>query len=58
MNYSLMHSIATVAAFTAFIGICWWAYRPGNRERFEADGRLVLDTDPIHSTQAPGEKGE
>ncbi len=48
MNYGLMHSIATVFAFAAFIGICWWAYRPANRARFENDARLVLDTDPLH----------
>ncbi len=49
MDYSALHSIATVAAFIAFIGICWWAYRPANRDRFEADGRLPIETDPILS---------
>ncbi|MDQ8037786.1 MAG: cbb3-type cytochrome c oxidase subunit 3 [Pedobacter sp.] len=61
MNYAAMHSIATVAAFLAFIGICWWAYRPANRERFEADGRLPIDTDPILSSVkkiSGKEKGE
>lgn len=47
MDYALMHSIATVAAMIAFAAVCWWAYRPGNRARFEADGRLPLDNDPI-----------
>ncbi len=61
MNYAAMHSIATVAAFLAFIGICWWAYRPANRERFEADGRLPIDTDTILTSgqkTAGKEKGE
>lgn len=61
MNYAAMHSIATVAAFAAFIAICWWAYRPANRDRFEADGRLPLDTDPILSSGkkiSGKEKGE
>lgn len=61
MNYAVMHSIATVAAFAAFIGICWWAYRPANRDRFEADGRLPIDNDPILNAgkiAAGKEKGE
>ena len=47
MDYGLMHSIATVAAFLAFMGVVWWAYRPGNRARFEDIGRAALDNDPI-----------
>ncbi len=61
MDYSALHSIATVAAFIAFIGICWWAYRPANRDRFEADGRLPIETDPILSAGksiSGKEKGE
>lgn len=51
MDYGLMHSIATVAAFLAFIGVVWWAYRPGNRARFEDIGRAALETDPILSPE-------
>ncbi|MDF3031820.1 MAG: cytochrome [Moraxellaceae bacterium] len=49
MNHGFMQGIATVLAFAAFIAVCWWAYRPANRQRFESDARLPLDTDPIHS---------
>ncbi|MDF2445508.1 MAG: cbb3-type cytochrome c oxidase subunit 3 [Moraxellaceae bacterium] len=49
MNYGSLHSIATVLAFLAFIGVCWWAYRPANRERFEHIGRSALDNDPMLS---------
>lgn len=58
MNYGLMHSIATVAAVLAFAGICWWAYRPANRARFENDARLVLDTDPLHASVQEGSRHE
>lgn len=60
VDYSLMHSVATVFAFVAFCGVCWWAYRPANRERFEADGRLPLENDPIalHKQNSLQEKGE
>lgn len=47
MYYGPLHSIATVAAVIAFAAVCWWAYRPANRQRFEDDARLVLDTDPL-----------
>ena len=56
--YGLLHSIATVAAVLAFTGVCWWAYRPANRQRFEQDGLLPLETDPILSNsdkQSPEE---
>lgn len=39
----ILHSIATVAAFIAFIAIVWWAYSPKNRKRFEDDAKLALD---------------
>ncbi len=46
-DYATWHSIATVLAVLAFAGIVWWAYRPGNRQRFEDIGRAALDNDPI-----------
>lgn len=47
MNYGLWHSIATVLAVIAFAGVCWWAYSPRNRQRFEQDAKLALETDPL-----------
>jgi cytochrome c oxidase cbb3-type subunit 4 len=58
MNYGLYHSIGTVSAFIAFILVCWWAYRPANRRRFEEDGQQVLDTDPIYQKQKQTEARE
>ena len=52
MDYGLMHSIATVAAFLAFVGVVWWAYRPANRQRFENIGRAALENDPILSPES------
>lgn len=49
MNWGVLHSIATVAAFIAFIGIAWWAYSPKNKKRFEEDAQLALDSDVIES---------
>lgn len=43
MDWGVLHSIATVLAFFAFIGIAWWAYSPKNKKRFEEDAQLALD---------------
>lgn len=45
MNLSFWHSVATVLAMVAFFGVCWWAYAPANRKRFEADGDIAIQTD-------------
>jgi len=33
----------TLAAFTTFMGIVWWAYSPSRKARFERDARLPFD---------------
>ena len=43
MNWGVLHSIATVGAFIAFIAVAWWAYSPKNKTRFEEDAQLALD---------------
>ncbi len=49
MNAVTLQAIATVAAFAAFIGVCWWAYAPANRKRFEQDADIAIQTDPFKS---------
>lgn len=49
MNWGVLHSIATVAAFFAFIAIAWWAYAPKNKKRFEQDAQLALDDEQLVS---------
>lgn len=46
IDYGTVHSIATVAAMAAFGGICWWAWRPANRQRFEEDSLLPFINEP------------
>ena len=43
MDINLIRSIVTVAAFTTFLGVLWWAYAPSRRARFERDGQLPFD---------------
>jgi cbb3-type cytochrome oxidase subunit 3 len=35
--------IMTVLFLSGFLGWAWWAYRPGNRARMEADSRLPFE---------------
>ena len=49
MNWGVLHSIATVGAFIAFIAIAWWAYSPKNKKRFEEDAQLALDDEDVKS---------
>ena len=33
----------TLLTFAAFLGVCWWAYRPSSRRRFQEDALLPFD---------------
>ena len=49
-----------IAALTmgTFLGIVWWAYRPGNRGRFEADALLAFEDDEREALKQRNEKKE
>jgi cbb3-type cytochrome oxidase subunit 3 len=36
----ILHSAITVAAFSAFLGIVWWAYAPSRRSLWQRRGIL------------------
>ncbi len=38
-----IRGVITIVTMATFLGICWWAYRPGNRRRFERDAQLAFD---------------
>ncbi len=40
MGMGELRGIITIATMLAFAGICWWAFRSGNRRRFEEDALL------------------
>ena len=49
-----------IAALTmgTFLGIVWWAYRPGNRGRFEEDALLAFEEHDRDALQARAEERE
>ena len=46
-----------VVSLSAFLGICWWAYRPKSRARFEADALLVFDEHDGFAGASTGREG-
>lgn len=47
-----VRGIITVLTLLSFLGICWWAYRPGSRARFEEDGLLAFDDHELEPSRA------
>ncbi len=43
MDINLIRTLVTLVSFLIFLAIVFWAYRPANRNRFEADGQIVFD---------------
>ena len=43
LELGLIRGALTVMTLACFLGICWWAYRPGNQSRFEEDGWMAFD---------------
>lgn len=47
----LIRGAIAIVSMVTFLGICWWAYAPGNRGRFEGDGWLAFEPDEIKAHQ-------
>ncbi|MBC7469887.1 MAG: cbb3-type cytochrome c oxidase subunit 3 [Ramlibacter sp.] len=45
MDITTLRIVATLASFGTFLGIAWWAYSRGNRERFDEDARIPFQQD-------------
>jgi cytochrome c oxidase cbb3-type subunit 4 len=40
MNSGTLGAISTVLVMIAFFGVCWWAFAPSRKKRFEEDANL------------------
>ena len=54
MQNNDIYGYITLITLLTFLGICWWAYRSGNRQRFEQDAMLPFLDDP----EAPSRETE
>ena len=53
MDSGTVSGIVTAVFIVVFIGIVWWAYSKGNKQRFDDAGRLPLEDD-----DAPVKQGD
>ncbi len=47
LDVGSMRGLITLVTLATFLGICWWAYRPGNRQRFERDALMAFDDEEV-----------
>lgn len=49
MDINLLRGLSTVFMLVAFLGICWWAFGPKRRKKFEEAARLPFaDEESTH----------
>lgn len=53
MDSGMISGIVTAVFVVVFIGIVWWAYSRGNKQRFEDAGRLPFEEDDAQGTPSP-----
>jgi len=56
MDMGELRGIITIVTMATFLGICWWAYRPGGRKRFEEDALLPFADDESVSERSSGDR--
>ena len=52
MDINTLRSLSTVLVMITFIGVCWWAFAPRRKKRFEEAANLPFadDADADNST--------
>lgn len=45
MDAGTLGGIATILVMIAFFGVCWWAFSPKRKQRFEEDANLPFADD-------------
>ena len=50
MDSGIVSGIITIIFILVFIGIVWWAYSKGNKQRFEDAGKLPFSEDDSQET--------
>jgi len=48
MDINTLRGLSTVFVFIAFMGICWWAFGPKRKQRFEEDANLPFADESSH----------
>lgn len=51
MDTATLGAISTVLVTIAFFGVCFWAFSPRLKKRFEEDAKLPFADDEPHTKQ-------
>ncbi len=52
VDMGIVRGVIAALTMGTFLGIVWWAYRPGNRRRFDEDALLAFDDDEREALRA------
>jgi cytochrome c oxidase cbb3-type subunit 4 len=52
MDAGTLGAISTVLVMVAFFGVCWWAFSPKRKQRFEDDANLPFADEDEHKQTA------
>lgn len=58
MDIDLLRALSTVFVFVAFLGVCWWAFAPKRRKKFEDAARLPFADEPPKKPSKDGSADE
>ncbi|WP_439135285.1 cbb3-type cytochrome oxidase subunit 3 [Pseudomaricurvus sp.] len=52
MDINDFRSLSTVLVFIAFIGVCWWAFSPSRKKKFDDAANLPFSDDEINNLES------
>ena len=58
MDVGTLRGLIAVITLATFLGICWWAYRGKNRQRFEEDALMPFAEDGDRGVSPLEDEGE
>lgn len=56
MDTGTIGAISTVLVTIAFFGVCFWAFSPKLKKRFEEDAKLPFADEPAEKQDEPTDK--
>lgn len=57
MDINILRGLATVLAFAAFIGVCWWAFGSRRKKKFDEAANLPFADDEQDALSLKHEQG-
>lgn len=60
MDINTLRGLSTILVFIAFMGVCWWAFSPRRKKKFEEAANLPFADEPNspNKQESEGKKPE